>query len=114
MKFDISEIEVKAGAKIKLELNNPDDMIHNLLVVNPGTADEVATAAIELGLQGHAMGYVPDLNQVLFHTALLEPNTSDAIYFEAPLEPGEYQFVCTFPGHARSMRGILRVVGNNL
>jgi len=114
MKFDKTEIEVKAGAKIKLQLNNPDDMIHNLLVVNPGTADELASAAIELGLQGHQKGYVPDSDNVLYHTALLEPNTSDVIYFEAPLEPGEYQFVCTFPGHARSMRGILRVVGANL
>jgi len=114
MKFDKAEIEVKAGSKIKLQLNNPDDMIHNLLVVNPGTADELAAAAIELGLEGHQKGYVPDSDNVLYHTALLEPNTSDVIYFEAPLEPGEYQFVCTFPGHARSMRGILRVVANNL
>jgi len=114
MKFDQTEIEVKPRAKIKLEFNNPDDMIHNLLIVNPGTADEIASAAIDLGLKGHEKGYVPDSDDVLFHTALLEPNTSDVIYFQAPTEPGVYQFVCTFPGHARTMRGILRVVGDSL
>ncbi len=114
MKFDKTEIQVKAGSRIKLVLNNPDDMIHNLLVVDPGTADHVAAAALELGLRGHEKGYVPDSDQVLYHTALLEPNASDVIYFEAPSEAGDYQFVCTFPGHARTMRGILRVVANNL
>ena len=33
MQYDTKEITVKAGSRIKLELNNPDDMMHNLLIV---------------------------------------------------------------------------------
>ena len=27
----------------------------------------------------------------------------------APAEPGEYPFVCSFPGHWATMRGVLRI-----
>ncbi|MBK8502913.1 MAG: hypothetical protein IPL46_12270 [Saprospiraceae bacterium] len=55
-------------------------------------------------------GYIPESENVLFHTNLLAPQSSDAIYFEAPPEPGNYAYVCTFPGHALIMRGVLKVV----
>lgn len=107
MKYDKKELKVKAGAKIKLNLENPDDMVHNLVIVRPETADQVAKEALALGLKGEEMYHVPDSDQVLFHTALVQPNASESIFFEAPGQPGTYQFVCTLPGHARSMRGIL-------
>ncbi|NJL76774.1 MAG: hypothetical protein HC892_18910 [Saprospiraceae bacterium] len=110
MRFDVAEITAKAGSKIKLVFNNPDDMMHNLLIVKPNTSDQVAQAAIDLGLQGSALGYVPNTDQVLFHTNLLGPNSSDIIYFVAPNALGNYGFICTFPGHGQSMRGVLKVV----
>ena len=55
------------------------------------------------------MAYVPESKAILTHTGLLEPETSQTIYFRAPVTPREYAFVCTFPGHAATMRGILRV-----
>jgi azurin len=110
MKFDKEEITVKANSKVKLVFNNPDDMTHNLVIVKPNTADKVGEAAIQLGLQGANMGYVPNSEDVLFHTALTAPNASDIIYFVAPSKPGIYQFVCTFPGHAQIMRGNFKVV----
>lgn len=108
--FSEKEIKVKAGAKVKLVFENPDDMQHNLLIVKPGTVEEVAAEAIELGLRGQEMGYVPESKNVLFHTNLLQPHTTDVIYFETPQQPGEYTYVCTYPGHASTMRGILRVI----
>lgn len=108
--FDTKEITVKAGARLKLTFNNPDDMQHNLLIIKPGTADEIAQQAIDLGLQGPAKGYIPDSNNVLFHTNLLQPHTSDVIYLEAPAQPGNYVYICTYPGHGSTMRGILKVV----
>lgn len=109
MLFDKTLLTVKAGSKVKLAFNNPDDMIHNLLIVKPGTANEVGTKAVALGLEGQEKGFIPDSEDVLYHTTLLTPNSNDVIYFEAPTEPGDYEYVCTFPGHAASMRGILRV-----
>jgi azurin len=52
---------------------------------------------------------VPETPDVLFHTAITQPETSDTIYFVAPTTPGDYDFICSFPGHSAIMKGILRV-----
>lgn len=110
LKFDVTNLEVKAGSKVRLIFNNNDDMTHNVVVVEPGAADEVGNLALKLGLKGSEMNYVPNSNKVLFHTKLLQPGENESIYFIAPDQPGEYTFVCTYPGHASVMRGILKVV----
>ena len=109
MLYDKATLKVKAGSKVKLVFNNPDDMMHNLVIVAPGEATKVGALAVQLGLRGQEMGYIPDSDLVLFHTNLLEPNSSDIIYFVAPEKPGKYEYVCTFPAHAASMRGLLVV-----
>jgi uncharacterized cupredoxin-like copper-binding protein len=110
LKFDITNLEVKAGSKVRLIFNNNDDMTHNVVVVSPGAADEVGNLALQLGLKGSQMNYVPISSKVLFHTGLLQPGASESIYFVAPSKPGEYMFICSYPGHASVMRGILKVV----
>lgn len=109
LKFDKEKLTVKAGAKVKLSFNNNDDMLHNLLIVEPGASNKVGQAAMQLGLDGDRLAYVPDMEEVLSHTALLLPESEDAIYFTAPSKPGLYEYVCTFPGHYLTMRGILEV-----
>ncbi len=113
LKFDIESFNVYAGEKIKLTFGNDDDMLHNLVVVNPGMADAVGEAALNLGLSGEAMQYIPDMEEVLFHTNILRPQTSESIYFMVPEKPGIYQFVCTFPGHYLVMRGEMRVLAGD-
>ncbi|MBE9462933.1 plastocyanin/azurin family copper-binding protein [Dyadobacter subterraneus] len=110
LKFDISEIQVKAGSKIRLNLNNNDDMLHNLVVVKPGTANTVGELGLNLGLKGTEMNYVPKTNDVLFHTNIVEPEKTESIYFVAPKQVGVYQYLCTFPGHYTLMQGKLKVV----
>ncbi|MBX2921278.1 MAG: hypothetical protein KF746_03725 [Chitinophagaceae bacterium] len=109
LKFDLETIVVKAGAKIKLVFNNDDDMLHNLVITKPGAADNVGAAATKLGLNGEKAWYVPALPDVLFHTKLLGPTEKETIYFTAPSQPGDYQYVCTYPGHYVLMRGLLKV-----
>ena len=109
MQYDITEIRVKAGSKVALTFNNNDDMLHNLVITLPGDAvDKVGKMALEMGLKGQELHWVPLSEQVLFHTGLLQPETRETIYFEAP-EAGTYPFVCTFPGHYLVMRGKLIV-----
>ncbi|MFN6375337.1 MAG: plastocyanin/azurin family copper-binding protein [Chitinophagia bacterium] len=110
LKFDIANFEVKAGAKVRLIFNNNDDMTHNVVIVAPGAADEVGNLALNLGLKGSEMSYVPNSPKVLFHTSLIGPEATESIYFVAPSTPGEYAFICSFPGHASVMRGIIKVV----
>jgi azurin len=108
MKFNKTYLTVKSGSRIKWTFSNNDDMPHNCVIVKPGKADEVGTAAVNLGLKGADMNHVPKSSSVLFHTKLTGPGASDSIYFVAPA-PGEYTFVCTVPGHAQIMRGVLKV-----
>ena len=110
LKYDITEVQVKAGSKIKLIFNNNDDMTHNVVVVNPGTAKEVGDQAFNLGLTGSQMNYIPVSTNVLFHTNLIQPGSSETIYFNAPLKPGNYTILCTYPGHAMIMQATLKVV----
>lgn len=105
LRFDLETIEVEAGSKIEMVFNNNDDMQHNVVFVQPGTADEVGEEAMLLGLRGGEMNYVPDNDNVLYYTSVLGPGSSETIYFTAPGTPGDYTFVCTFPGHHIVMRG---------
>ena len=111
LKFDVEQVEVKAGSKIKLIFSNlDDDMTHNLVIVEPETADEIGNLAIKLGIKGSQLSYVPNNAKVLFHTSLVQPSTSESIYFVAPKKAGNYTYVCTYPGHHTVMHGVLKVV----
>lgn len=106
LKYDVNEVVVKAGEKIELTLNNNDDMLHNVVITMPGadTPTKVGEMALNLGLDGPDLSYVPDSDLVLFHTGIVGPEDSETIYFEAPSTPGDYWIVCTFPGHSATMR----------
>ncbi|MBK6931207.1 MAG: auracyanin family protein [Saprospirales bacterium] len=108
LKYNRTFVTIKTGSRIKWTLSNTDDMPHNLVIVKPGAADAVGAAGASLGLKGPEMWYVPKSPDVLFHTKLTQPGASDSIYFVAPA-PGDYTFVCTVPGHAQAMRGLLRI-----
>jgi azurin/glucose/arabinose dehydrogenase len=109
LKFDVENIIVKAGSKIKLTFNNNDDMLHNFVIAEPGSGNDVGVLAIGLGIRGERLNYVPSTGKVLYHTLLLQPGRSETIYFNAPEIPGNYEFLCTYPGHYMVMRGILKV-----
>lgn len=110
LKFNPEKFEVKAGSKVKIVFANNDDMLHNLVVVKPGTAIEVGELGMKLGLKGQEKNYIADTPKILFYTNLLQPHQSESIYFTAPTTPGDYTYVCTVPGHFYIMQGIMRVV----
>jgi azurin len=108
MQYDKKLITAKAGQKVVINLENPDGMQHNLLIIKPGTLQKVGKAADELLTNPKAaeMQYVPKIPEVLCSTRLV--NSGETITLEFT-EPGDYPYVCTFPGHWRGMNGILRV-----
>ena len=108
--YDITEMTVRAGERVKLIFDNQDDMPHNFLLVEPGAADSVGESALKMGIRGPGRDYVPEMPEVLYYTRLIEPGQADTIYFTAPTEPGLYEYVCTYPGHYLLMRGVLRVI----
>jgi azurin len=110
MLFDTKEIIIKTGQTLKLTFKNVDFMPHNLVIVSPGTADEVAQAAIDLGNKGFAKGFIPDNKHVLHATRLISSKEEQVLVFNAPAQPADYPFLCTFPGHGQMMRGVIKVV----
>ena len=111
MIFDKDTIAIPAGKEITLIFENPDEMPHNLLILSPGSFEKVGKAADEMmskpdGFEKH---FVPDMPEVLFATPLINRHETFVLKFTAPEEPGEYPFICSFPGHWRMMKGIVNV-----
>ena len=69
----------------------------------------MAHLTLALGLDGPARHYVPDSPHVLAHTAVVAPHAVETLYFTAPAATGDYDFICSFPGHAPLMNGTLSV-----
>jgi putative membrane-bound dehydrogenase-like protein len=112
LKFDKAELTVKAGQFVELVFVNPDVMQHNFLLGAQGSLDRIGTAADAMMAtpDGLAQQFVPAIPEVLFATALVDPGQTLTVQFRAPSEPGDYPYVCTFPGHWRVMNGILHVM----
>jgi azurin len=85
-------------------------MLHNLVIVKPGQMEKTGKAALSLGIQGPDEGFIPPSPDVLHNTCLLQPGSSQSIYFTAPSKPGNYPYLCTYPGHYQTMNGIMKVV----
>jgi azurin len=113
MKYDVTQIEAKAGEELKIVLKNAGSqpkqiMGHNLVLLKPGIdpqafATKAATAA--------STGYIPadSADQIVAHTKLLGAKETDEIVLKG-LAPGEYPYLCTFPGHFYTgMKGVLVV-----
>lgn len=109
MSYDVKELTVKAGKKIKLTFANPDFMPHNLLVVQPGSSQEIGTAAMAMGAEGFAKHFRPDSDKIIAGTKMIDNGGEETIEFTAPASPGKYEYVCTFPGHFMIMKGVLNV-----
>ena len=110
LQFAPKLLTAKAGQPIAIAFENPDLMQHNLVVCKPGTLETVGNAANALITKPDAIAksYVPSIPQVLASTPLLNPNETAILTLPA-LAPGEYPFLCTFPGHWALMQGILKV-----
>ncbi len=115
MKYDVGEFSVEAGKPVKIVFDNPDFMQHNLVIGQQGKLEVIGAAAdaIATDPQGAEKNYVPDIPEVLYSTPLIDPQGSVELSFIAPDKPGEYPFVCTFPGHWRVMQGTMKVTGSD-
>tara|TARA_R110002049_G_scaffold9962_2_gene49660 strand:+ start:27462 stop:30902 length:3441 start_codon:yes stop_codon:yes gene_type:complete len=112
MKYDIKAFEVEAGKPVELIFENVDFMQHNLVIVQKGQKEKVGLAADKLAMDpaGADKNYVPEMPEVLYATAIINPEDKVTLKFVAPTEPGVYPYICTFPGHWRIMQGEMNVV----
>lgn len=111
--YDTKEFSVKAGAKVKLTFNNVHPTVpqpHNIVIGTAGSKDKLMGLAMQMATapDGMAKGFIPEAPEILFHTKLLQPGQTETLEFTAPAA-GEYPYLCTFPGHAVLMNGVMKV-----
>lgn len=110
----LETIEASAGEEITVRLTTESDMpasamSHNFVLL---TLDADADAFARASITARDNDYISPDNedQVIVHTEMLGGGESDSVTFTVPEEPGEYTFICSFPGHyAGGMVGTLVV-----
>ncbi|HBU58483.1 MAG TPA: azurin [Verrucomicrobiales bacterium] len=112
MRYSKNKFTVGAGQKVKLEFKNIGKlpkaaMGHNIVILKKGI--DVLDFCNE-ALKFPNEDYFPKTkkNEVIANTKLLGPGESDIVYFVAPSK-GDYDFVCSFPGHFAMMKGKMTV-----
>lgn len=114
MQFDLKSFEVKTGDTVEITFKNVGKipkiaMGHNLVVLQKGIS-AVAFGQKAMGAGANATNALPDSvkGDTIASTKLLGPDEIETITFTAP-EAGDYEYVCTFPGHFALMRGVMKV-----
>jgi uncharacterized protein len=111
MQFSQTTLTARAGQRVEITFSNTDDLQHNLVIFKRGSMvayeKELFGSMNDAFAQGR--GFVPDSPNVLIASRLLNARESTVLAFDAPTEPGEYPFVCSFPGHWLMMRGVLKI-----
>lgn len=112
IKYSTDRLEVASGSTVNLTIEHTgklpkEAMGHNFVLLKQGT-DKAAFA--NAAMAAMATAYIPDAmkDSVLANTKVVGGGESDTISFTAPA-PGEYDFICTFPGHYTNMQGKLVV-----
>lgn len=109
--YDTKSFTAKAGQKVKLTFENnhptlpqPHNFVLGKLGVDKGKMLGLAMAAMTLVDKG----YIPESADILANTKLLQPGQTETIEFTLPTA-GEYNYICTFPGHGAIMNGTITV-----
>ncbi|MFU8811516.1 MAG: plastocyanin/azurin family copper-binding protein [Balneolaceae bacterium] len=99
----LEAIEAAPGEEIRIRLTTesnmpPTAMSHNLAVVDLGTDLDRFTRE---ALQAADNAYIPPAmeDRVIATTAMLGAGQTDTITFTVPETEGEYDYICSFPGH---------------
>jgi azurin len=109
--FNPTELSCPAGARVRVVFHHTGQRLpqdHNWVLLQPGASDAIMQAGVVAGLSA---GFVPRDSRVLAATPLCGRGGEAAVEFTAPA-PGDYPFLCTFPGHGAVMNGVLHVTAH--
>lgn len=108
LEFVPARLSVKAGTRVRLRFVNDGTLPHNLVL--PRRDDDIDALALA-AYESAESGYVPvaQKEKLVAYTALVSPGETAEVFFDVP-PPGEYTYVCLFPGHANTMLGTLRAL----
>ena len=100
MKFDKAELKVKAGAGVELAFtnNDPMPMMHNLLVIEPGSRVDIVTKAATMGAAGMINNFVPESDKVLRRHAARADRQHLQTLLQGPNQAGQVRVRLHLPG----------------
>jgi azurin len=111
MEYEQKEFTVRPGQTVRLTFQNTATnpaMSHNVVVLR----DEASINVVGQAAMGAAASdYVPQaqMDRIIAHTPMSAPGETVTVDFTAPAA-GDYPYICTFPGHYMTMRGVMHVV----
>jgi len=114
MQYSIKKIDAKPGEELKIVLTvvssmPKTEMSHNWILLAKGASPDGFVMAAAMA---RATDYIPAAkqDQILAHTKLAGGGETVEVTFKAPAEAGNYNYLCSFPGHyAGGMKGVLAV-----
>ncbi len=116
MRFDVTAIEAAPGQKIVVTFKNVGttpkfSMGHNFVLLDKTVNEQNVTKFLDAASMDAAHDYVPPgSKEVLAHSKLLGPGETETVTFNAPYVPGQYLYLCSFPGHySQGTKGFLTV-----
>ena len=104
MKYDVTNITVKEGSWTRVNLINKGvdpAMLHNIVFVKYGTRKDVAMECLKAGV---SMDYIANSDDIISGSKMANPGETVTLEFKSP-KKGNYEFICTYPGHSDIMRG---------
>ena len=106
LEFTPTSVSAKTGTRIRIRFVNDGTLPHNLVI--PKSEDDLDALALAAYSAGET-NYVPmdQKDKLLGWTTLASPGQTVEAIFTVPA-PGEYTYVCLFPGHSNSMFGTMR------
>lgn len=108
MKFRPDDLTIESGKTYQLVLINTGDneaMMHNMVVVEKGTGDEVGQNGIEHKDNGYVM---PNDINVIYQSPLVKFGQTNITPLKID-ESGDHDFICSYPGHWGQMNGTIEV-----
>lgn len=114
MKYSVTRITAKRGETLRIVLSvvgkmPKKTMAHNVVVLGEGVnAAKLNAAAVTAG----ESDFIPPAHraEIVAHTGLAGSGETVEVTFVVPQQTGNYEFICTFPGHfALGMKGVLVV-----
>lgn len=103
--YEKEKITATAGEELVIRLVNEGTLPHNLVVVR---SEKSINAVGMAALDAADNEYIPEseMKRILGYSPLAKPKQTVSFTITVP-PPGEYPYICTFPGHFRSMQGVL-------
>jgi azurin len=103
MKFDLASIQARPGERLHVVLRSMGTapkmvMAHNFVLLKAGVKPE---EFVNAAMNARATDFIPpDMqDRVIAAKGLVGPGETVDVTFTAPMRPGTYTYLCSFPGH---------------